>query len=278
MEDMHTAFFRRSSFQSTLTKINIVSLTLNGLWTLLLSRGLLLPLILLSCTYSISFSSRTATETRPQSSWRNILKENKEREKLLLAWDILGIYSGKQKKSVANPTNAKTIPLNLGGADTSGLHKSLVQRQYATSSCHNFTNNMWCTGFDLLSFVLSTWDSTMWNKPDIHSARLQVEMCQLLDPLRIWGPIKQHSLWLQSNSLWSYVSSYGSKRQLQYWSQGQVLYHIKSAGHILSARLVCISQVMSYLYTAITLSSNKIIYKLCHCYYLKKPKDSFPNF
>lgn len=120
MEDMHMAFFRSSPFQSTLTKINKVSLTLNGLWTLLLSRGLLPSLILLSCTYSISFSSRTATETRPWSSCRNILKVNKERERLLLAQNILGIYSGKQNKSVANPTNAQTIPLHLGRADTSG--------------------------------------------------------------------------------------------------------------------------------------------------------------
>lgn len=44
---------------------------------------------------------------------------NKEREKLLLAQDILGIDSGMQNKPIANPTNAKTIPLHLGGADTS---------------------------------------------------------------------------------------------------------------------------------------------------------------
>ena len=102
------------------------------------------------------------------------------------------------------------------------LHQSLIHRQYATSLCHNFTSNVWWTGnkiqrfADLLSFVFSAWDSTMWNKPDICSARLQVEVCQLLDPLRIWGLIKQHNLWLQSNTVWSHASSYGSKRQLQY--------------------------------------------------------------
>lgn len=103
------------------------------------------------------------------------------------------------------------------------LHRSLIHRQYATSLCHNFTSNIWWTGnniqrfADLLSFAFSAWDdSTMWSKPDICSARLQVEMCQLADPLRIWRPIKQHNLWLQSNTLWSHASSYESKRQLQY--------------------------------------------------------------
>lgn len=81
-------------------------------------------------------------------------------------------------------------------------HKSLIHRQYATSLYHNFSSNIWWTSnkiqrfADIVSFVLSTWGNTTWNKPDICSARLQVEMCQLLDPLRTWGP----SEWQQSNT------------------------------------------------------------------------------
>lgn len=101
-------------------------------------------------------------------------------------------------------------------------HKSLIHLQYTTLLCHNFRSNVWQTGIkiqrtaDLLSFVFRAWDSTMWNKPDICSANLQVEMCWLLDPLRICGPVKQHNLWLQSNTLWSHASSYGYKKKLQY--------------------------------------------------------------
>lgn len=53
-------------------------------------RGLLPSLILISSMYSISFNNGTATETKPWSSWRNILRANKEREMLLLAQDVSG--------------------------------------------------------------------------------------------------------------------------------------------------------------------------------------------
>lgn len=91
------------------------------------------------------------------------------------------------------------------------LHKCLIHRQYVTSLCHNFSSNIWWTSnktqrfADLVSFVLSAWGNITWNKPDICSARLQVEMCQLLDLLRIRGPTEQHNLWLQSNTLWSHA-------------------------------------------------------------------------
>lgn len=125
---------------------------------------------------------------------------------------------GKQNKSVASPINAKTIPLHLGGADGT-IHwkrsvlqkqnKSLIHREHITSLCHNFPSNIWWTSnkiqrfAELVSFVLSTQGNTTWNKPDTCSTRLQVEMCQLLDPLRIRGPTEQHNLWQQSNTLWS---------------------------------------------------------------------------
>lgn len=63
-------------------------------------------------------------------------------------------------------------------------HKSLTHRQYITSLCCNFSSNTWWTSnkiqrfADLVSFVLSTWGNTRWNKPYICSSRMQVETCQ----------------------------------------------------------------------------------------------------
>lgn len=124
---------------------------------------------------------------------------------------------GKQNRSVANTTNERlscsileeqilaTIKQVLFCKEQQ--RKSLIHLQYTTLLCHNFRSNVWETDIkiqrnaDLLSFVFRAWDSTMWNKPDICSASLQVEMCWLLDPLRICGPVKQHNFWLQSNTL-----------------------------------------------------------------------------